>query len=78
MATSWTQADIDALEAAIKGGVLSVRFENREVQKFGSISEALKLLQHMKDAVATATSSAVTRTTYGVFNKGRRRRFRDD
>ena len=75
MTTSWTQADIEALEAAIKGGALRVRFENREIQ-YNSTSEMLKLLQSMKDAVATQASASVRRTTYGVVSKGRSRRSR--
>ncbi len=71
MATSWTQTDIQALESAIKGGVLRVRFSDREVQ-YQSISEMLKLLQTMKDAVETDTSPTSTgtgRTTYARFRK---------
>jgi hypothetical protein len=72
VSTSWTQADIEALEAAIKGGTLRVRFENREVQ-YQSISEMLKLLQTMKDAVAGGSSTgAPSRTTYATFRKGPR------
>jgi hypothetical protein len=70
--TSWTQADIEALEAAIKGGTLRVRFENREVQ-YQSTSEMLKLLQAMKDAVAGESPAGVpNRTTYATFRKGPR------
>ena len=71
MATSWTEADITALEAAIKGGVLRVRFsDGREVQ-YHSVSDMLRLLQTMKDTVASAAdSSALTRTTYARFRKG--------
>ena len=75
MATTWTQADIAALEAAIKRGDLRVRFGDREVQK-NSITEMLKLLQTMKDAVAAASNASTTRTTYGVVSKGRARRYR--
>jgi hypothetical protein len=46
MTTSWTQDDIAALEAAIKGGTLRVRFGDREVQ-YQSMGEMLKLLQYM-------------------------------
>lgn len=70
MTTSWTQEDIAALEAAIKGGTLRVRFGEREVQ-YQSIADQLKLLQNMKDAVAmeTATTGG-NRTTYARFRKG--------
>ncbi len=71
MTTSWTETDIAALEAAIKGGTLRVRFGDREVQ-YQSTGEMLKLLQTMKDAVAIASSTAITRTTYARFRKGPR------
>ena len=69
MSTSWTQADVEALEAAIKGGTLRVRFENREIQ-YQSTSEMLKLLQTMKDALAAGSSGTWGRTTYASFRKG--------
>ena len=69
MTTSWTEADVEALEDAIKRGVLRVRFENREVF-YNSSTEMLKLLQTMKDAVARSTSGTNTsRTSYGAFRK---------
>jgi len=70
MATSWTQSDIDALEAAIKVGRLSVRFGDRSVQ-YQSITEMLKLRQEMIDAVASSGgTSTQNRTSYASFSKG--------
>jgi hypothetical protein len=69
MSTSWTQADIEALEAAIKRGVLRVRFADREIQ-YHSVSEMLSLLQSMKSAVDAESSTPVVRTTYARFRKG--------
>ena len=69
MTTSWTQADITALEAAIKGGTLRVRFGDREVQ-YQSMGDMLKLLQNMKDAVAIKEGTDASRTTYARFRKG--------
>lgn len=70
MTTSWTQADIAALEAAMKGGTLSVQFGDRKVQ-FQSLTEMLKLRTEMIDAVNASTdSSSVSRTSYGSFSKG--------
>ena len=71
MTTSWTEADITALEAAIKGGTLRVRFGDREVQ-YQSMGDMLKLLQTMKDAVAIAAGTDAGRTTYARFRKGPR------
>lgn len=69
MTTSWTDSDIAALETAVKGGVLRVRFADREVT-YHSISEMLKLLQAMKDEIASeAASSTSSRTTYVRFVK---------
>jgi hypothetical protein len=69
MATSWTQADITALETAIKSGVLSVQFGDRSVQ-YHSVAEMLKLLDTMKAAVEASSGTTTTRTTYAVFKKG--------
>jgi hypothetical protein len=77
MTTSWTSADIAALEAAIKGGVLRVRFADREVQ-YHSMSEMLKLLSTMKEMVATAASGRRSRTSYASFRKGPGSAGRDD
>ena len=77
MTTSWTQDDIAALEAAIKGGTLRVRFGDREVQ-YQSMGEMLKLLQYMKDTVDTAAGTGTGRTTYARFRKGSRPGFGDD
>ncbi len=71
MATSWTQEDITALEAAIKGGTLRVRFGDREVQ-YQSMADMLKLLQYMKDTVAVAAGTDTSRTTYARVRKGPR------
>ncbi len=69
MATSWTQSDIEALEDAIKKGVLRVRFSDREVQ-YQSSSEMLKVLQEMRSAVESQTTTGATGTTYARFKKG--------
>lgn len=68
MATSWTQADIDALESSIKKGVRTVQFENRSVT-YHSLDEMLKLLDTMRSAVAQ-TSGGTSRSTYAQFSKG--------
>ncbi len=69
MTTSWTEADVASLEAAIKGGTLRVRFGDREVQ-YQSMADMLKLLQYMKDTVAVAAGNDTSRTTYARFRKG--------
>ncbi len=69
MTTSWTQADIDDLEAEIKRHRLRVRFGDREMQD-DTLAEKMKLLQTMKDAVAVAAGTGASRTTYARFRKG--------
>lgn len=40
----WTQADLDAINAAIKTGNLRVRFENQEIT-YRSLAEMLQIRQ---------------------------------
>lgn len=54
--SSWTQADVDALQAALKGGVLSVRYDGppaREVV-YQSLPQMRALLAEMRQAVGAA------------------------
>jgi hypothetical protein len=55
MATA-TQAEIDALEAAMKSGVLRVRFADRDIT-YRSQSEMAQQLKVMKDQFSGAPSS---------------------
>ncbi len=62
---AWTQADLDALEAAIADGrgAKQISFQDQTVQ-FGSVSEMLALRATMKrevDTTATNYRLAVTR-----------------
>ncbi len=57
---AWTQADIDALKAAIAGGARSVTFGDRTVV-YHSLEEQLKALAVMETSV-----NAATRSTYRV------------
>lgn len=69
MATTWTVADIAALEAAIKSGALRVRFSDGKEIQYHSLSDMLTLLRTMREEVAGETT-ATTRTTYAVTYKG--------
>ncbi len=69
MSTSWTQADIDALEANMKRGILSLQFGERQIT-FQSMAEMRELRREMQEAVAAATSSAKSRTSYAMTRKG--------
>lgn len=69
MATTWTVADIAALEAAIKSGALRVRFpDGREIQ-YHTLADMMTLLRTMREEVAGETT-ATARTTYAVTYKG--------
>ena len=50
MACSWTQADLDALESAIKDGVKEVEYGDKKVV-YRSLDEMLKLRNLMRDCL---------------------------
>ena len=50
---AYTQVDVDALETAIKSGVLSVRYRERETT-YRSLNEMQALLVAMKRQVSSA------------------------
>lgn len=54
--TTWTVADVAALESAIKFGEKRVRYGDKEVE-YGSPAEMLKLLAVMRGQVDAATAS---------------------
>lgn len=64
---AWTQADIDALKAAIvdRKGARSITFSDQSVT-FDSIDDMLKLLAVMEGQVAGGAS----RTRYAATSKG--------
>ena len=51
MACSWTQEQLDALNAAIAEGALRVKYQDKEVE-YRSLSDMLKLKQIMEDCLA--------------------------
>ena len=70
MATSWTASDIEALEAAIKGGALRVRFSDGKEIQYHSLSDMLTLLRTMREEVSGVTTGGAARTTLAVMHKG--------
>jgi hypothetical protein len=50
---AWTQADIDALDTAIKSGTRRVRFSDREVE-YASLTELLQARSIAASEVAAA------------------------
>jgi reverse gyrase len=70
MTTSITQADIDALEAALVSGQLQVRIGDRWIT-YRSVEEIERALNYSRKQLAAATAtgtSGVTRTTGVVVN----------
>lgn len=57
MTTTWTTADIAALEAAIKRGVKSVTYASGTVT-YHSLDEMLRLLDRMRNEVAGASGAS--------------------
>ena len=58
---AWTQADIDALEAAMASGEMTVRSPDGRLVTYQSLDDMLKLRAAMREEVA-----ATTRTLKGV------------
>lgn len=67
MATSWTEADVTALEQAIKNGAREVWYGDKRVQ-YHSLSEMLRLLDLMRKEVGIAPKNGGRK--YAEFNKG--------
>lgn len=65
MATTWTQADIDALKISIKRGVLTVTFADRSVT-YHSLKEMRELLADMERSVSQAPGYRLAATSKGV------------
>lgn len=65
MATTWTQADIDALKLSIKRGVLTVSFADRSVT-YHSLKEMRELLAEMERSVNAAPTYRLAATSKGV------------
>jgi len=64
MAT-WTQADIDALQASIKRGVLTVTFADRSIT-YQSLESMRELLAEMERSVSAAPTYRLAATSKGV------------
>lgn len=70
----WTQAEIDALKAAIASGVLSVRYDGPPARTvtYHSLAEMRSLLASMVQDVASSSgsSSRAPRYRYAATRKG--------
>lgn len=67
----FTQADVDALKAAIAAGkgARSITFSDQAVT-FGSVDEMIKLLALMEKDITIAESTTGSTTRYAVTSKG--------
>jgi len=65
---AWTQADLDALETAIKAGVRRVSYTDRTVE-YHSLDEMLRLRAAMTDAIQASAGTAPDRCTYGWYSR---------
>ncbi len=65
---AWVQADLDALEKAIKAGVRSVSYGGDSVT-YHSLDEMLRLRDAMRQSINVAAGTS-TRCTYAKFSKG--------
>lgn len=64
---AWTQADVDAIEAAIASGTLSISNGDKTIT-YRSVTEMLKARDSMKAALNGSASR--TMTTLAQFSKG--------
>jgi hypothetical protein len=60
---AYTSADLDALDAAIAGGELSVQVDGRRIQ-YRSIAELLQARAHVSAVLQTTASAGTGRTRF--------------
>ena len=66
---SWTQTQIDAIEAAIASGELTVRFGDRAVT-YRSMDELLQARAVIRESLAAEAGTATDRFSFGQTSKG--------
>lgn len=64
---AWTQTDLDKIEAAIKDGVLSVKYSDKTVQ-YRSLDEMLKIRDLIKKELGISTGAG--QRLYASYSKG--------
>jgi heme oxygenase len=68
---AWSQATLDAIEAAIGAGELSVRFPDGRAVQYRSMTELLEARAVIKEAITAAASGAPgTKSTFVQHSKG--------
>jgi hypothetical protein len=63
--TTWTTADLAALDRAIATGALKIRFADGREVTYRSLAEMRSLRSEI--AAATGSAEAVSRTTYAAY-----------
>lgn len=66
---AWTQAQLEAIEAAIASGELTVRFGDRTVT-YRSMEELLQARAVIKEALAAESGSTTDRFSFAQTSKG--------
>ncbi|MCC6389136.1 MAG: hypothetical protein IT167_00940 [Bryobacterales bacterium] len=66
---AWTQAHLDAIEAAIASGELTVRFGDRTVT-YRSMDELLQARAVIKEALAAQAGTTPDRYSFAQTSKG--------
>ena len=66
---SWSQSDLDAIEAAIASGVLTVHFADRTVT-YRSMNELLISRNLIKDSIQSTSGTSTPRVSYVRSSKG--------
>jgi hypothetical protein len=67
---AWSQADVDALDQALKAGAKRVRFSDQREVEYHSLDEMLKLREAMVAVVASSSGSGRASSTLAQFTKG--------
>jgi hypothetical protein len=65
---AWTQTQLDAIEAAIASGELTVRFGDRTVT-YRSMEELLQARAVVKESLATEAGTTTDRFSFGQTSK---------
>lgn len=67
---AWTQADLDALDNAIKGGAVHVRFSDGKEVTYRSMNDLLKARAFAATQVSAANGTMMTRQLRVYTDKG--------
>jgi hypothetical protein len=69
---AWTQGDLDALDAAMKGGIKKVTFEDGRSREFQDLSDLIELRKTIKNELLASSSQVpLRRTVIGRFGRHR-------